>query len=369
MGFSRSHLTRQCRSACPAFERKTAGMKISDFDYELPPRLIAQSPVEPRDSSRLMVLDRDSGEIAHHRFHELEQFLNPGDVLILNDTRVIPARLAAGKLGTGGKVEILLLRQLGELDWLALVRGKGVRAGVRLQLPGKAVQAVVLEVRTQGQRVLRFNRPLATIPDSLGQTPLPPYIHTRLQDGERYQTVYSRHPGSAAAPTAGLHFTTNMLERLQSKGVRLANCTLHIGLDTFQPVRVDDVNDHQMHSEEAWLGRDAVATINAAVSEGKRVVAVGTTAARTLESAATGRRDAERVAVFEGDTSLFITPGYRWQVVDALLTNFHLPRSTLLMMVSALAGRESILNAYRVAMKRGYRFYSLGDAMFIGSQT
>ena len=340
-------------------------MKISDFDYELPAHLIAQTPAEPRDSSRLMLLDRDRGCIAHHRFHELGRFLRPGDVLVLNDTRVMLARLLATKRKTGGKAEILLLRQLDAQRWVTLVRGSGIRAGAELQLNDSDIAVEVVEERAQGQRVLRFSRPLYAELETLGQTPLPPYIQTHLADRERYQTVYSRHTGSAAAPTAGLHFTAALLEHLQCSGALLARCTLHIGLDTFQPLRVDDVYRHRMHSEFARLDAAAAGTINAAARSGGRIVAVGTTSARTLESAAAHASAGERVSAFAGDTSLFITPGYRWRAVDALITNFHLPRSTLLMMVSALAGRERVLRAYALARDQGYRFYSFGDAMFI----
>ncbi len=340
-------------------------MKVSDFDYELPARLIAQTPAEPRDSSRLMLLDRDRGCIAHHRFHELGCFLRPGDVLVLNDTRVMPARLAAMKRETGGKAEILLLRQLDAQRWLTLVRGSGIRVGAGLHLHDSDIAAEVVEEGTQGQRVLRFSRSLQGELEALGQTPLPPYIQTHLEDHERYQTVYCRNTGSAAAPTAGLHFTTTLLESLQRSGVLLAHCTLHIGLDTFLPLRVEDVNRHRMHSEYARLNTEAASTINSAARAGGRIIAVGTTSARTLESAAAHAPAGERVCAFAGDTSLFVTPGYRWRAVDALLTNFHLPRSTLLMMVCALAGRERVLHAYAHAREHGYRFYSFGDAMFI----
>ncbi len=343
-------------------------MKVSDFDYDLPPRLIAQTPAEPRDSSRLMLLDRDRGCIAHHQFIELGRFLRPGDVLVLNDTRVMAARLPATKRETGGKAEILLLRQLDDLQWLALVRGRGIRAGSELLLNDSDISVEVVQERAQGQRVLSFSRPLVSELEGLGHTPLPPYIQTPLNDRERYQTVYSKYPGSAAAPTAGLHFTNTLLEQLQGAGVLLARCTLHIGLDTFQPMRVEDVADHRMHNEAARLDADAARTINAAARAGGRIIAVGTTTARTLESASAHSAAGERVGAFAGDTSLFITPGYRWRAVDALLTNFHLPRSTLLLMVSALAGREAVLRAYAVARDHEYRFYSFGDAMFICPQ-
>lgn len=343
-------------------------MKVSDFDYDLPPRLIAQTPAEPRDSSRLMLLDRDRGCIAHQQFGELGRFLRPGDALVLNDTRVMAARLAATKRKTGGKAEILLLRQLNDLQWLTLVRGRGIRVGSELLLNDSDISAKVVQERDQGQRVLRFSRAADAEIEGLGQTPLPPYIQARLDDRERYQTVYSQHRGSAAAPTAGLHFTHELLEQLQGDGVLLARCTLHIGLDTFQPIRVEDAAAHRMHSEAARLDADAARTINAAARAGGRIIAVGTTSARTLETAAAHSLAGERVGAFAGNTSLFITPGHRWRAVDALLTNFHLPRSTLLMMVSALAGREAVLRAYAEAREREYRFYSFGDAMLICPQ-
>lgn len=344
-------------------------MNIADFDYELPRDRIAQQPVEPRDHARLMLLDSESGRVAHHHFHELGRFLRPGDVLVLNDTRVLPARLAATKSVTGGKAEILLLRQLEATLWLGLVRGKGLRTGASLRLGECDIDVTVCEEREAGLRVLHFSRSIDAELEALGHTPLPPYITKPPKDRERYQTVYSRDAGSAAAPTAGLHFTTRLLARLQQQGIQLACCTLHIGLDTFQPIKVEKVGDHRMHSEEARLGLAAAATINRAAENGGRIIAVGTTSARTLESAAVKASAGERVAAYDGNTSLFITPGYRWRAVDGLITNFHLPRSTLLLMVSALAGRENVLRAYRVARDSGYRFYSFGDAMFIGPQT
>lgn len=344
-------------------------MNIADFDYELPRDRIAQQPVEPRDSARLMLLDNVSGEIAHHHFHELGRFLRPGDALVLNDTRVLPARLPATKKATGGKAEILLLRQLDDRQWLGLVRGKGLRSGASMQLGGSDIEVAVREEREAGLRVLQFSRSVNAELGALGHTPLPPYIRQPLSDRERYQTVYGRHAGSAAAPTAGLHFTKSLLARLQRQGVQLVYCTLHVGLDTFQPVKVEKVADHRIHSEEARLGPAAAAAINRAAQAGGRVIAVGTTSARTLESAAANAPAGERVAPYDGNTSLFIAPGYRWRAVDGLITNFHLPRSTLLLMISALAGREKVLRAYEVARDCGYRFYSFGDAMFIGPQT
>ena len=344
-------------------------MNISDFDYELPRDRIAQKPVEPRDHARLMLLNSESGRVAHHHFHELGRFLCRGDLLVLNDTRVIPARLLATKRATGGKAEILLLRQLEDRQWLGLVRGKGLRAGASLQLVGSDIDVSLREEREAGLRVLRFSKGINSELASLGHTPLPPYIRQPLTDDERYQTVYSRYEGSAAAPTAGLHFTRRLLTRLKRRGVQLVFCTLHIGLDTFQPVKVEQVEDHRIHSEKARLGQAAAAAINQAAKAGGRIIAVGTTSARTLESAAAGASAGERVAAFDGNTSLFIAPGYRWRAIDGLITNFHLPRSTLLLMVSALAGREKVLQAYEIARDNGYRFYSFGDAMFIGPRT
>ncbi|MCE2490949.1 MAG: tRNA preQ1(34) S-adenosylmethionine ribosyltransferase-isomerase QueA [Anaerolineae bacterium] len=344
-------------------------MNLADFDYELPRERIAQHPVEPRDHARLMLLDSASGTIAHHHFHELERILHPGDVLVLNDTRVLPARLLATKRATGGRAEILLLRQLDETLWLGLVRGKGLRTGASLQLNDSDIGVTVRGERGKGERLLQFSQSINAELETLGLTPLPPYIRQHLTDNERYQTVYSRHAGSAAAPTAGLHFTNSLLAQLKQNGVQIAFCTLHIGLDTFQAIQAEKAGDHRMHSEEARLDPAAAETINRAAQSGGRIVAVGTTSARTLESAAACATPGDKVGAFAGNTSLFITPGYGWRAVDGLITNLHLPRSTLLLMVSALAGRENVLHAYEVARDAGYRFFSFGDAMFIGSQT
>ena len=354
-------------------------MKVSDFDYHLPPELIAQQPASPRDSSRLLHLDRATGDIAHFRFSEIASLLKPNDVLVMNNTRVIPARLSARKAATGGKVEILLLRRLSASRWKALLRGRNIREGARLELDKGAISCVSIEKRQRSQHVIKFDRAIDELLPGLGDIPLPPYIRRALDEPEKYQTVYSAVAGSAAAPTAGLHFTPELLASLQNSGHRLAYCTLHIGLDTFQPVAVDEISDHVIHSEFASLGREAADIINDAIASGQRVVAVGTTSARTLESAAQPwRQDGNSsqdhhsfasgknlVAPFSGDTDLFIYPGYRWRVVDAMITNFHLPRSTLLMMLSAFAGREAILGAYEIAKEKAYRFYSFGDAMLI----
>jgi S-adenosylmethionine:tRNA ribosyltransferase-isomerase len=353
-------------------------MNVSDFDYDLPESYIAQQPAEPRDSSRLMVLDRETGDVQHLIFRDIVHLLHPGDVLVMNTTRVMPARLHTTK-GTGGSVEILLLRQLGDTRWQALVGGKRVNSGTELAFPNSDVTVRVESVLNGSERVVNFSRPVNHLLAELGETPLPPYIHSQLDDPERYQTIYSQQEGSAAAPTAGLHFTAALLHALKERGVRLAYCTLHIGLDTFQPVHVEQVEQHHIHSERAALTAENAKIINEAKLAGGRVIVVGTTSARTLETAAIlseGGNPAipdyqsnacawRPVIAFERDTHLFVYPGYRWRVVDSLLTNFHLPRSTLLMMVSAFAGQEQTLNAYETAKRAGYRFFSFGDAMFI----
>lgn len=354
-------------------------MDISLFDYHLPETFIAQTPLEPRDSSRLMCLDRQTGAIQHRIFREMLDLLNPSDVLVLNNTRVIPARLNAIKRDTGGKAEILLLNQVNDTDWHALVGGKGLVGGKQLGFAGSDILADILEELDGSERLVRFSRPVNDLLIELGEMPLPPYIHTRLSDQERYQTVYSTREGSAAAPTAGLHFTPELLLALREKGIQLAYCTLHIGLDTFQPVKVSNVTQHKIHSEYAVLDSNNARIINDAKLAGGRIIAVGTTSVRTLETAgilseggdpANPYREREAcpwrpVVAFERDTDLYIYPGYRWRVVDAMITNFHLPKSTLLMMISAFAGRESVLNAYEVAKESNYRFFSFGDAMFI----
>jgi S-adenosylmethionine:tRNA ribosyltransferase-isomerase len=352
---------------------------VSDFDYDLPESFIAQTPLYPRDSSRLMLLDRHTGQTQHHIFHEIIDFIHPGDVLVLNTTRVIPARLKATKTETGGAVEILLLRQLDDLRWVVLAGGKRVRTGTALTFQDKVTTATVIEELDGPERIIEFAHPVNTLLENLGETPLPPYITQRLDDAERYQTIYSRHEGSAAAPTSGLHFTDDLLLTLRDKGVKFAYCTLHIGLDTFQPVKVEHVQEHHIHSERASLTAENAQIINEAKLAGNRIIAVGTTSARTLETAALVSAGGDPanpdtspeacpwrpVAAFDADTRLFIYPGYQWKVMDALITNFHLPRSTLLMMISAFAGRENVLNAYEEAKANGYRFFSFGDAMFI----
>ncbi len=342
-------------------------MKTSEFDYELPPELIAQTPIEPRDGSRLLVVNRRTGEIAHQHFYDLPEFLQPGDLLVHNESRVIPARLFARK-PSGGKAELLLLRQRTGNVWETLVKGKRIRLGARLVLldapDGQPTggEAEVVEEGDRGMRVLAFDRPVLPLAERVGVTPLPPYIHTPLADAGRYQTVYAHTPGSAAAPTAGLHFTPELLEKLQEMGVQSAFVTLHIGLDTFRPVNEERIEDHHMHTEYCSLGPQVAERVNRAKRDGHRVVAVGTTSVRVLESAA---RQAHAVQPFEGATDLFIYPGCEFRAVDVLITNFHLPRSTLLMLVSAFAGKELLDRAYAEAVRERYRFYSFGDAMLI----
>ena len=351
-------------------------MKTSDFDYNLPESSIAQTPAEPRDSSRLLVLHRETGELEHRIFYYVIDYLHAGDLLVLNQTRVIPARIYARK-ATGGRVELLLLRRRDELTWEALVGGKGLRVGNLVKVED-GPQAHIMELLDGSERVIKFSEPIERYFSKVGNVPLPPYIHEKLNDPERYQTVYAREPGSAAAPTAGLHFTPRLLEELQTKGVKMAYVTLHVGLDTFAPVTEPDPQEHKIHSEWCELPQETVDLINQTRQNGGRVVAVGTTSVRTLESAAMGNRELgigspnsrlpnidSRISSFTGPTSLFILPGYQFKVVDAMITNFHLPRSTLIMLVSAFAGRERILPTYETAIKEGYRFYSFGDAMLI----
>ena len=354
-------------------------MKTAEFDYELPPELIAQKPVTPRDASRLMVVDRRRDAVSHHHFYDLPRFLDPGDLLVHNQTRVIRARLFALK-PTGGKVEIVLLRRREDRVWRALVGGRRVRPGLTLTLldgpDGSPVDATakVLERGERAVRILEFDRPVLTLAERIGATPLPPYIHQALEEDERYQTIYASKPGSAAAPTAGLHFTPELLHGLRDKGILSEFVTLHIGLDTFEPVREERIEDHDMHTEYCSLSPEVARRVNRTKLEGHRVVAVGTTSVRTLETAAlkaaggdpcTDSCPWQTVAAFEGETDLFIYPGYEFRAVDALITNFHLPRSTLLMLVSAFAGKDLIDRAYAEAVEERYRFYSFGDAMLI----
>jgi S-adenosylmethionine:tRNA ribosyltransferase-isomerase len=341
-------------------------VNLSEFDYDLPESFIAQTPVEPRDSSRLMVLNRGDGAVTHAVFRDLPNFLRPGDVLIFNNTRVIPARLFASKMGTGGRVEVLLLKRHAPMTWEVIVGGKGIRSGTVLEFDGPpSFQGLVLQDYGGARRLLQFTQPITPLLERVGHVPLPPYIHTPLADGERYQTVYAQANGSAAAPTAGLHFTPELLDRIKAAGALLGYITLHIGLDTFAPVTDERVEQHRMHGEWFEIPEATAALVNTAKREGRRVIAVGTTCVRTLESAALSANDGEWIAAQEGVTNLFILPGYRFRIVDALITNFHLPRSTLLMLVSAFAGRERILSAYEQAKREGYNFYSFGDAMLI----
>lgn len=335
-------------------------MQTGDFDYDLPPECIAQTPVEPRDASRLLVLHRDTGLVEHRIFRDILDYLRPGDALVLNQTRVIPARLFGKKLPGGGKVEVLLLKRLDSMRWEALVGGKGLKSGRLVQLDG-GPQVEIVEVLDGPRRVVLFSEPPESFINLSGQMPLPPYIHAPLADPGRYQTVYASLPGSAAAPTAGLHFTPGLLASLADGGVLVARVTLHVGLDTFAPVNEENPLEHHIHTEWCQVDEQAAGVINHARASGGRVIAIGTTSVRTLESAFSGGQ----VRSFEGPTGLYILPGYQFRVVDAMVTNFHLPRSTLIMLVSAFAGRARVLDTYRLAVREGYRFYSFGDAMLI----
>ncbi|MBL0347783.1 tRNA preQ1(34) S-adenosylmethionine ribosyltransferase-isomerase QueA [Candidatus Villigracilis affinis] len=348
-------------------------MKTSDFDYVLPESSIAQTPAEPRDSSRLLVLHRDSGEVEHRIFHDLGLFLQPNDLLILNRTRVIPARIFAKK-ETGGKVELLLLRRRDVLTWEALVGGKGLRVGkkVVIEVDGAGhgenlLQAEIIEILEGSERLIRFSEPIEPYFPKVGNIPLPPYIHEKLTDPERYQTVFAKEAGSAAAPTAGLHFTPQLLDALHARGVKVGYVTLHVGLDTFAPVTEESPEEHKIHTEWCELSQETADLINQTRQNGGRVVAVGTTSVRTLESAAQSSMTDPQSSIssFIGPTSIYILPGYQFKVVNAMVTNFHLPKSTLIMLVSAFAGRERILETYNLAVREGYRFYSFGDAMLI----
>lgn len=344
-------------------------MKTSDFDYYLPEASVAQTPAEPRDSSRLLVLHRDTGELEYRIFRDITDYLRAGDLLVLNQTRVIPARIYARK-ETGGRVEILLLRRKDELTWEALVGGKSLRVGKMVKVEN-GPEVEILEILDGSERLIRFFEPIEPYFSKVGHVPLPPYIHEKLEDPERYQTVYAKEPGSAAAPTAGLHFTPRLLEELQVKGVKIAYVTLHVGLDTFAPVNEENPEEHKIHSEWCDLPQETADLINETKKSGGRVIAVGTTSVRTLETAGMCASESQipnpdsRVSPFVGPTSLFILPGFRFNIVDAMITNFHLPKSSLIMLVSAFAGREQILETYETAINEGYRFYSFGDAMLI----
>jgi S-adenosylmethionine:tRNA ribosyltransferase-isomerase len=346
-----------------------SNLRTSDFDYHLPESFIAQTPSEPRDSSRLLVFDRPTGRIEHRIFREIGNYFEKGDLLVLNQTRVIPARIYARK-ATGGRVELLLLRRRGELTWEVLVGGKGLVVGKGITVEN-GPKAEITEELNGSERLIRFDQPIEPFFPKIGNVPLPPYIHKKLADPERYQTVFARNLGSAAAPTAGLHFTSGLLNNLQKQGVKIAYVTLHVGLDTFAPVTEDDPKEHKIHTEWCKLTQEIADQINQTKESGGRIIAVGTTSVRTVESAAAIVLDPRlptpgyRASAFAGPTSLFILPGYQFKMVDALVTNFHLPKSTLLMLVSAFAGREQILETYEVARRQGYRFYSFGDAMLI----
>ena len=340
-------------------------MDVKDFDYELPEELIAQDPVEDRSSSRLMVLDRKTGDVEHRHFRDILDYLNPGDCLVINNTKVIPARLYGAKEDTQAKIEVLLLKRKENDVWETLVKpGKKAKPGTRIVFGDGLLVGEVIDVVEEGNRLIQFHYDgiFEEILDQLGQMPLPPYITHQLQDKNRYQTVYAKYDGSAAAPTAGLHFTKELLSAVKEKGVDIAEVTLHVGLGTFRPVKVENVLDHHMHSEFYMVSAEAAEKINHAKESGHRVISVGTTSTRTLESAAD---ESGRLKETSGWTEIFIYPGYQFKVIDALITNFHLPQSTLVMLVSALAGREHVLDAYKLAVQEKYRFFSFGDAMLI----
>lgn len=340
-------------------------MNVKDFDYALPQELIAQDPLADRSASRMMTLGRTDGRVAHRVFRDLPEYLQPGDCLVINNTKVIPARLIGAKEGTNAKIEVLLLKRREERVWETLVKpGKKARPGARISFGGGILLGEVTDVVEEGNRLIRFSYDgiFEEILDRLGQMPLPPYITHQLEDKNRYQTVYAKYDGSAAAPTAGLHFTPELLEQIREMGVEIAEVTLHVGLGTFRPVKVENITDHHMHSEFYQIDAEQAAKINHAKDSGHRVIAVGTTSTRTLESAA----DADgHVQESSGWTQIFIYPGYTFKCIDGLITNFHLPQSTLVMLVSAFAGREHVLEAYRVAVEERYRFFSFGDAMLI----
>ncbi len=340
-------------------------MKRTDFYYELPEELIAQDPLADRSSSRLLVLDRKSGAVSHHVFREITDYLREGDCLVINDTKVIPARLIGSKLGTGAKIEVLLLKRKENNVWETLVKpGRKVKPGAKISFGDGLLVGEVVDIVEEGNRLIRFSFEgiFEEILDRLGQMPLPPYITHQLQDKNRYQTVYAKHTGSAAAPTAGLHFTPELLEEIKKSGIEIARVTLHVGLGTFRPVKANEITDHHMHAEFYQINEEAAKKINRAREVGNRVICVGTTSCRTVESAADERGHLEAKS---GWTDIFIYPGYKFKILDGLITNFHLPESTLIMLVSALAGRENVLAAYEEAVKERYRFFSFGDAMLI----
>lgn len=340
-------------------------MKTSDFYYDLPKELIAQTPVEPRDSSRLLILGRNNGEIEHKHFYDIIEYLHEGDLLVINDSRVLPARIFGIKEETGARVEFLLLKQISGNKWETLCKpGKKAKEGTKFTFGDGLLKATVVEVKDDGNRVVDFecDENFFAALDKIGQMPLPPYITEELKDKERYQTVYSHELGSAAAPTAGLHFTKELMDRIREKGINIANVTLHVGLGTFRPVKVDDVTNHKMHSEHYEVPEETAKLIKQTKENGGRVIAVGTTSCRTLESVATQYGE---IIACDGFTDIFIYPGYKFKVLDGLITNFHLPESTLIMLVSAFAGFDNVMNAYKNAVDEKYRFFSFGDAMFI----
>lgn len=340
-------------------------MKVSDFNFDLPEELIAQHPLEKRDSSRLMVLDKKTGKIEHRSFHDVIDYFNEGDTLVLNNTRVMPARLIGEKEGTGGKIEFLLLKRIEGDRWECLAKpGKRAKIGQKFTFGAGKLTCTVVDIIEEGNRIIEFSYDgiFEQVLDELGEMPLPPYITEKLEDKERYQTVYSKEKGSAAAPTAGLHFTQDLLNEIKAKGVNIAYLTLHVGLGTFRPVKVDDINEHVMHSEYYHLDKENAELINETKRRGNKVIAVGTTSTRTLETIGD---DEGFVKEQSGWTDIFIYPGYKYKVIDELITNFHLPESTLIMLVSALAGKENVMNAYNTAVKEGYRFFSFGDSMII----
>lgn len=344
-------------------------MRVSDFDYDLPQELIAQDPLEKRSNSRLMALDKNTGEIFHRHFYDIKDYLKAGDCLVINNTRVIPARLYGARVGSGGKVEILLLKRKSDNLWECLVKpGKKARPGMEISFGDGLLIGKITDIVDEGNRLIEFSYEgiFEEILDKLGEMPLPPYITHKLQDRDRYQTVYAKYDGSAAAPTAGLHFTPELLEEIKAMGVKVAEVTLHVGLGTFRPVKEEEVLDHHMHSEYYEINQEACDIINETKAHGGRVISVGTTSTRTLESAAVA---GEPLSPKSGWTEIFIYPGYEFKVIDGLITNFHLPQSTLIMLVSALAGREHVLKAYETAVQEKYRFFSFGDAMFIADLT
>lgn len=344
---------------------KVHTMNVTDFNFELPQELIAQDPLEDRAASRLLVLNKETGNISHRHFRDIRQYLKKGDCLVINDTKVIPARLIGHKVGTDAKIEVLLLKRKSDNVWETLVKpGKKMKEGAEVSFGDGLLKGTVVGVVDEGNRLIQFEYDgiFEEILDQLGQMPLPPYITHQLKDKNRYQTVYAKYDGSAAAPTAGLHFTPELLQTIREKGVHIAEVTLHVGLGTFRPVKVENVSEHHMHSEFYMIDEKAADTINAAKRAGGRIICVGTTSCRTLESAA---KEDGTIEPTSGWTDIFIYPGYRFKILDSLITNFHLPESTLLMLVSALAGREHVLAAYQEAIENKYRFFSFGDAMFI----